>query len=431
VAAPGARLRVVVTVGMGPWPFDRLLEAVRPLCAEFDVFAQTGTSKIELPCATAAFVGFAELEERLRTADVVVTHAGNTVRLAQRMGKVPVAVAREARRGEMRNDHQVEYLAAEVPRGRVVALRGEADDGAGLGGLPAAVRAHPAREPRMLGEAPPLPRPDPVGAGELLEQVLEAAAASGPFDADPLRRFAWAWSHLVGDSGSDRPAGSRHLDLGIGDGAFTAALARRGGLDVVAADAHPGYLRTFRATYPEIPAVRVREGLPFADASFASASLLDSLEHTPDDAGTLREVARVLRPGGRLVLTVPARHAFSLLDPDDAKLRLPRLHAAVYRARFGAARHHERFVDDSNGLRGDLAWNRTRHTNYDPAALLELMAGCGLEPVIRDGANLFWRLLQVPELLAPAPAARLLRPLSAWDARHFHRANLFVVARRT
>jgi len=45
--------------------------------------------------------------------------------------------------------------------------------------------------------------------------------------------------------------------------------------------------------------------LPFADATFDAAMSLDVLEHVPDFGTALREFARVLRPGGRLVLTVP------------------------------------------------------------------------------------------------------------------------------
>ena len=45
--------------------------------------------------------------------------------------------------------------------------------------------------------------------------------------------------------------------------------------------------------------------LPFADAAFDAAMSLDVLEHVPDFRGALREFARILRPGGRLVLTVP------------------------------------------------------------------------------------------------------------------------------
>jgi SAM-dependent methyltransferase len=46
--------------------------------------------------------------------------------------------------------------------------------------------------------------------------------------------------------------------------------------------------------------------LPFASASFELVCALDTLEHVEDDARALRELLRVLRPGGTLLLTVPA-----------------------------------------------------------------------------------------------------------------------------
>src|SRR5215468_8253051 len=102
-------MNVLVTVGMGAWPFDRLIRAIIPLCAVHRVFVQTGTSRIAPPCPHAPFLPYADLIERIRAADVVITHAGNTVRLVQRAGKVPIAVARRASLGEMSNDHQVAY----------------------------------------------------------------------------------------------------------------------------------------------------------------------------------------------------------------------------------------------------------------------------------------------------------------------------------
>jgi SAM-dependent methyltransferase/UDP-N-acetylglucosamine transferase subunit ALG13 len=407
---------VFVTVGMGPWPFDRLVRAVAPLCAEHDVFVQTGTSSVAPPCPYERFLGPAETLRRIRNADVVVTHGGNTVRLAQRAGKVPIAVAREAARGEMRNDHQVAYLADERVSGRVRVLAGDEP------ALAAAVADHPAVQARMLATAPPLPPPaDPDRLAAALDAALLPAA--GPFDRHPLARYRWAWAQLAARTG-------RHLDLGVGDGTFTTALHGDTKLDLVAVDAHPDYLRELRAAEPHLALARVASALPFEDGAFDSASALDVLEHVADEAGTLAELRRVLRPGGLLVLTVPARHALSVLDPDDAKLKLPRLHRAVYQRRFGWAEYERRFVDTADGLRGDMAWDRPEHTNYRATDLLGALTAAGFEPIARDGAGLYWRLLQVPALLLPGRLSRLLDAPQRLDARLFHQANLFLTATR-
>jgi len=158
--------RVLVTVGMGPWPFDRLIEGVAPLCAAHEVFVQTGTSAVTPPCPHAPFLPLDDLRRRLATADMVITHAGNTVRLVQRLGRVPVAVAREAARGEMGNDHQVEYLREEERSGRVVAVWDVAE-------LPAVVAAHPQRQHLLLAERP---LPGPVD-GERLAATMDALCA--------------------------------------------------------------------------------------------------------------------------------------------------------------------------------------------------------------------------------------------------------------
>src|SRR5699024_9492962 len=134
-------------------------------------------------------------------------------------------------------------------------------------------------------------------------------------------------------------------DLGVGDGTFMTALHRDTKLDVVGADAHPDYLCALRTAAPDLALARVSTALPFAPGAFESVSVLDVLEHVADEAGTLAELHRVLRPGGLLVLTVPARHAFSVLDPDNAKLTIPHLHRMVYQRRFGPAEYDRRFVD--------------------------------------------------------------------------------------
>jgi SAM-dependent methyltransferase/UDP-N-acetylglucosamine transferase subunit ALG13 len=410
------RLSIFVTVGMGPWPFDRLLDAVRTLCSEHDVFVQRGTSEVDLPCASEPFIGYHECQRRMRDADVVVMHAGNSVRLAQRMGKTPIIVAREADRGEMRNDHQVPYATREGEVGRAITLTGDSDV---LGKALVDVVASGAsqRERRVLRAA------SAERAATLLRQLPEWRRRSGPFDRHPTARYRWAFDHL-------RDRLGRHLELGIGSGEFLRALADETTLEVVAADAHGGYLEAAHASNPDLTLVQSQFPLPFAEASFDSVSLLDVLEHTPDDDETMAEVSRVLRPGGLLVMSVPAQHVFSFLDPDNAKFRFPRLHRAVYQTRFGRDTYRERFEDASNGLRGDLAWSRPQHTNYPAEAIVSLVMRHGLVPRTRDGANLLWRFVQVPALLLPRAASGALDAPLRWDGRRFDRANLFLTAVR-
>ncbi len=413
-----APLRVFVTVGMGPWPFDRLVEAVRPLCEHHEVFVQSGTSRVELPCPQAAYLSYQNCLDRMEQADLVITHAGNSVRLLQRMGKRPLVVAREASRGEMRNDHQVSFAAREQSADRAVVMSGDAPFLTSQ--LLDAVNARswkttPASLPPATGSS----------VGSLLDGLPEVRPRNmDPFKSHPTARYAWAFDRLRNRSGD-------HLELGVGDGQFIRALVSDTDLQVVGADAHEAYLQAVRATLPRTPLIQTREFLPFADASFDSISLLDVLEHAPDDRKMLTEVARVLRPGGLLVMSVPSQHLFTVLDPDNAKFRFPRLHSLVYSARFGRASYEERFVDSADGLRGDMAWNLREHKNYSPDQIIEMLLMTGLLPTTRDGANLFWRFFQVPSLLLPKPLSSILDGPLRWDGQRFDRANLFVTAVRS
>jgi SAM-dependent methyltransferase len=55
------------------------------------------------------------------------------------------------------------------------------------------------------------------------------------------------------------------------------------------------------------------EALPFRDAAFAGIGCDDTIEHVPDDRTALAELARVLTPSGRLVLTTPNRRRLDVL----------------------------------------------------------------------------------------------------------------------
>jgi len=236
-----------------------------------------------------------------------------------------------------------------------------------------------------------------------------------PFLDHPFRRYGYAWEWLSPRTGA-------HLEVGIKTGHFIDGLARTTALDCTAVDPNIEYVEALSRSSPEIAALRIGIDceLPFADATFSSASILDTLEHVPDEQRMLNELARVLRPGGMLIVTVPARHAFSFLDPDNAKYRHPTLHRLVWATRFGRENYRRRFLDTANDLVGDMSVGKDRHSNFSPGELATMLGAAGLLVVDLTGANLFWRWFQVPGLLVPAPARGWFDRAILADGRRFN-----------
>jgi demethylmenaquinone methyltransferase/2-methoxy-6-polyprenyl-1,4-benzoquinol methylase len=97
-------------------------------------------------------------------------------------------------------------------------------------------------------------------------------------------------------------AGERILDVGAGTGASTVELVRDGAY-AVGVDLSLGMLAAGRQARPELPLLAADAlALPFADASFGVVTMSFALRNTVDPVAALRELHRVTRPGGRLVV---------------------------------------------------------------------------------------------------------------------------------
>jgi SAM-dependent methyltransferase len=98
-------------------------------------------------------------------------------------------------------------------------------------------------------------------------------------------------------------AGTRLLDAGCGAG-LLALLASLRDAQVAALDAAPGLLAIARQ---RLPTADVREGdleaLPFGDASFDAVTAVNSIFYAGDTAAAMRELVRVVRSRGRVVVT--------------------------------------------------------------------------------------------------------------------------------
>jgi ubiquinone/menaquinone biosynthesis C-methylase UbiE len=179
------------------------------------------------------------------------------------------------------------------------------------------------------------------------------------------------------------PAGGKILDLGCGTGEIAAALGRRG-YAVSACDFAEEMVEVARRSHPGSGVEWVGlepdwEALPFAAGRFdgvVASSVFEYLVDVPRVAG---ELARVLRPGGSLLLSVPnpangVRKVEAWLQSRRLDQRLPRLLRRVPR------------VDSYTTY---LRLSRNRFGGHEWNALLRAAGFCAWDP--RDFSETRWR----------------------------------------
>ena len=184
-------------------------------------------------------------------------------------------------------------------------------------------------------------------------------------------------------------AGDRVLDFGCGAGRH-AFEAHRRGAHVVAldrsADETPGVAALLaamraggeaRVTVLGTAVTGDSLALPFADAAFDRVVAAEVLEHLPDDLGAMAELARVLRPGGTLAVTVPRwfpeQVCWALADDYHAPA-VAVGHVRIYRAGQLARRLTR------SGLR--LTGSHHAHALHTPYWWLRCLVGVSREDVL-------------------------------------------------
>jgi ubiquinone/menaquinone biosynthesis C-methylase UbiE len=126
------------------------------------------------------------------------------------------------------------------------------------------------------------------------------------YDRHWLNRFLFEPSHALLLKELDSLAPGRILDVGCGTGEFAARLAARGwevlALDLCEPMVRQAYLKAVGIGGGVRVAVGDSEHLPFAPRSFDVVTCANSFHHYPHHAKVVRDMFRILRPGGRLLL---------------------------------------------------------------------------------------------------------------------------------
>lgn len=151
----------------------------------------------------------------------------------------------------------------------------------------------------------------PVCQTGVVATLPSAASLRGHYEQDYPRRFppdrvlaprTKLFASILDRLQSLRPPG-RLLDLGCGGGHLLVEAGQRDWRPLGTDLSHQACINARRAGAPAVQAETA--AIPFQDGSVEGVSLINVLDHVLDPLGTLREVHRVLVPGGHLVIRVP------------------------------------------------------------------------------------------------------------------------------
>jgi demethylmenaquinone methyltransferase / 2-methoxy-6-polyprenyl-1,4-benzoquinol methylase len=171
------------------------------------------------------------------------------------------------------------------------------------------------------------------------------------------------WRRTLVDAINPRP-GMRILDVATGTGMVAFALAQRGA-EVIGLDQSEAMLGAARARLARTPGLASQltfivgqaESLPFADGEFDALSFTYLLRYVDDRAATMRELARVVKPGGPIGMVefgVPGDPVLRALWRVHTRVGLPLLGRAVSRAWYDVGRFLGPNIEQLHAAEPDL-----------------------------------------------------------------------------
>lgn len=229
--------------------------------------------------------------------------------------------------------------------------------------------------PHPLAPHPDLPRyyRDEDARPAYVRAIFDDTAQWYDFSTAILALGSGGWYRSRALRRAGLEPGMTMLDLATGTGAVSVA-ARDGadGLTIIGADISAGMLREAKRKKISSPVQTAGEDLPFADDSFDFVSVGFAMRHFADLRTTFREIRRVLKPGGRVVI-------LEITPPENRigrkmlEIYMKRVIPVIVRIRSGDRRVQELF---------EYYWETTDQC-VPPSAILGALEDAGFADVRR------------------------------------------------